>query len=452
MVSTPQRRAVAAGRISAAIARAAHPLTGAPEDFAPLMDMIGDARIVLLGEASHGTHEFYAERARITRRLVLEKGFHAVAVEGDWPECRRVTRYLEGAAPEDDAIDSLAEFRRFPAWMWRNADVLDFVGWLRAHNERSPGAGVGFYGLDLYSLHSSASAVLDYLESNDPDGAERARRRYACLEMGGGDPQAYGFAARYGLTQDCDRRVLEQLVDFRRRRMEYLSRDGRAAEDDYFFAEQNARVVKNAESYYRTMFAGRVQSWNLRDRHMAETLSAIVDHLDRRVGRSKVVVWAHNSHVGDARATWMGRSGELNIGQLVRERWGGDSVAVGFTTSSGTVTAASDWGAPAERKRVRTPLPGSYEELFHRSGRPRFLLPLHELPGDLGGLLDERIERAIGVIYRPDTERQSHYFDCCLPRQFDAILHFDETRAVEPLERSAEWERGEAPETYPSGL
>lgn len=445
-------RPVADERLVAAVADAAHPLTGAPEDLAPLLDLVGDARFVLLGEATHGTHEFYAERARITRRLVLEKGFDAVAVEGDWPECGRVTRWLLGEGPDADAVDALSEFRRFPAWMWRNADVLDFIGWLRAHNEEGHGRPVAFYGLDLYSLHASAAAVLAYLQRTAPEDAERARGLYACLDVGGGDPQAYGYASRFGLTEDCDRRVLTQLVEFQRHRTEYLSRDGRVAEDDYFFAEQNARLVKNAETYYRTMFEGRVSSWNLRDRHMAETLAAVTRHLDSRRGRSKVVVWAHNSHVGDARATYMGRAGELNIGELARLQWGDDAVLVGFTTSTGTVTAASDWDGPAERKRVRPPLPGSYESLFHRAGRPRFLLTLRDLRGDLAGLHDERLERAIGVVYRPETERQSHYFECELPRQFDAVLHFDETRAVEPLERTAEWADGEAPETFPTGL
>ena len=451
MVKAASPRSVADERHAAAVADAAHPLTGAPEDFAPLLDLIGDARFVLLGEASHGTHEFYAERARIARRLVIEKGFHAVAVEGDWPECARVTRFLRGEGPDEDAIDALSEFRRFPAWMWRNADVLDFIGWLRAHNEAGRGRGVGFHGLDLYSLHASADAVLAYLGRVDPEGAERARARYACLDVGGGDPQAYGHASRFGLTEDCDRQVLRQLVDFQRNRTAYLSRDGQVAEDDFFSAEQNARLVKNAETYYRTMFEGRVSSWNLRDHHMAETLEALAAHLDKRIGRSKIVVWAHNSHVGDARATYMGRAGEFNIGQLARQQWGDDAVLVGFTTSTGTVTAASDWGAPAERKRVRPPLPGSYESVFHQTGRPRFLLPLRDLRGDLAGLHDERLERAIGVVYRPGTERRSHYFECCLPRQFDAVLHFDETRAVEPLERTAEWVRGEAPETFPTG-
>jgi erythromycin esterase-like protein len=435
------------------VAEAARPLAGAREDFDPLMDLVGDARFCLLGEATHGTHEFYRVRAEITKRLIVEKGFHAVAVEGDWPDCARVDRFVRGRSGADpDAIDSLADFRRFPAWMWRNADVLDFVGWLRARNEERAGdAAAGFYGLDLYSLHASTEAVLRYLERTDPDAARRARERYACFEQFGSDPQSYGYATTMGVSDDCRDEVVGQLVDLQRRRAEFLSRDGRVAEDEFLLAEQNAVVVKNAETYYRTMFEGRVSSWNVRDRHMAETLTKLASHLDRRVGRSKVVVWAHNSHVGDARATYMRSIGELNIGQLARERWGDDAVLIGFTTYTGTVTAASDWDAPAERKRVRPALPGSYERLFHEAGTPRFLLVLRG-NGAPAGLDEQRLERAIGVVYRPGTERQSHYFDTRLPAQFDAVLHYDETRAVEPLERSAGWTRGEAPETWPSGL
>lgn len=436
------------------VRQAAHPLEGAVRDYDPLLELIGDSRFVLLGEASHGTHEFYKERAQITKRLINEKGFTAVAVEADWPDAYRVNRYVRGEGKDEEAVDALSGFRRFPAWMWRNADVLDFVGWLRAHNDaRSQGDGkVGFYGLDLYSLQASIEAVLSYLDKVDPEAASRARRRYSCFEHFGEEPQEYGYAAMFDTANSCEDEVVRQLLELQRRAAEYARRDGRVAEDDFFYAEQNARLVKNAEEYYRMMFRGRVSSWNLRDRHMAETLCELVAHLERRTRVPKIVLWAHNSHLGDARATDMGQAGELNVGELVRQMYWPDTVLVGFTTYAGTVTAASNWGGNAERKRVRPALAGSYEALFHATGLPRFLLNLREPSAATAGLQTPLLERAIGVIYAPETERQSHYFQARLSQQFDAVLHFDETRAVEPLERSVEWEAGEVPETFPSGM
>ena len=436
------------------VRQAAHPLKGADRDYDPLMEMIGDSRFVLLGEASHGTHEFYKERAHITKRLINEKGFTAVAVEADWPDAYRVNRYVRGEGNDTEAVDALAGFKRFPAWMWRNAEVLDFVGWLRARNDaQSEGNNkVGFYGLDLYSLQASIDAVLKYLVKVDPEAAARARQRYACFDHFGEEPQEYGYAAMVGVAESCEEEVVHQLLDLQRRAAEYARRDGRIAAEDFFQAEQNARLVKNAEEYYRAMFRGRVSSWNLRDRHMAETLVELVAHLEKNVRSAKVVVWAHNSHLGDARATDMGRAGELNVGELVRQRYREDAVLIGFTTYSGTVTAASNWGGAAERKRVRPALAGSYESHFHRTGIPRFLLNLRERNAATAGLGDPLLERAIGVIYAPETERQSHYFHARLSQQFDAVLHFDETRAVEPLERSVKWEAGEVPETFPSGM
>jgi len=453
MTATAYRRSVQAVR------EAAHRLTGAPSDFDPLLALVGDAHYVLLGEASHGTHEFYRVRATITKRLIEERGFRAVAVEADWPDAYRVNRFVRGRGSDADATEALAGFGRFPQWMWRNADVLDFVGWLRGHNDgrASDEAKVGFYGLDLYSLHASIDAVLAYLRVADPEAARLAQHRYSCFDHFGEDPQAYGYAAALRLAPSCEGEVMRQLLDLRAAAGEYARRDGRLAPDDLFFAEQNARVVRNAEEYYRAMFHGRALSWNLRDRHMAETLEALVGFLGTtapaRGTPPKVVLWAHNSHLGDARATQMGATGELNVGQLVRERHASDAVLVGFTTYAGSVTAATDWGGPAERKRVRDALPESYEALFHEAGAHNFYLPLRGAPRDVRGELDApRLERAIGVIYRPETERLSHYFDARLPRQFDAVLHYDVTRAVEPLERTGSWERGELPETYPSAL
>ena len=428
-------------------------LTGDASDYDRLLDEIGDARVVLLGEATHGTHEFYRERALITRRLIQEKQFAAVAVEADWPDAYRINRFVRGSGSDLEAIDALAGFARFPTWMWRNADVLDFVGWLRARNDdRPPERRAGFYGLDLYSLRASISAVLEYLGKVDPEGAERARRRYECFDRFDGEMQSYAYATGSGLASSCEREVVSQLLDLHRGRAEYASRDGRVAPDDYFFAEQNARLVKNAEEYYRTMLGGRVESWNLRDRHMTGTLLELIAFLDRSSPGARVVVWAHNSHLGDARATDMGEQGELNVGQLVRERFGSAAVLVGFTTSTGTVTAASEWDGPAQRKEVRPPLPGSCERLFHETGIPRFLLPFRTDP-ELARLLEApRLERAIGVLYLPRSERASHYFRASLSQQFDYVLHFERTRAVEPLERTAAWEAGEVAETFPSGL
>jgi erythromycin esterase-like protein len=404
----------------------------------------------------------------ITRRLIVERGFRAVAVEADWPDAYHINRFVRGEGDGVTAIDALASFRRFPTWMWRNADVLDFIGWLRDHNDALPGDThkAGFYGLDLYSLHGSIEAVLGYLDTVNPQAAQQARQRYACFEQFGTDPQDYGYATSFGAAESCAEAVVSQLLDFQRRTAELHQRDGRLAEDEFFFAEQNARLVKNAEEYYRIMFHGR-ESWNLRDTHMAETLDTLTAHLSRQGPRAKVVVWAHNSHLGDARATEMGQRGELNLGQLVRQRYGHEAFNIGFSTYTGTVTAATDWGAPAERKRVRPALPNSYEALFHMVGsnshveravgaraadeqQRNFVLLLGA--GDIvEQLRTPRLERAIGVIYRPETERGSHYFHARLADQFDAVIHIDETRAVEPLERSTGWIRGDVPETFPTG-
>ena len=435
------------------IRRDAIRLRGGPAELDALLDRVDDARLVLLGEASHGTHEFYRLRAELTQRLIAEKGFHGVAAEADWPDAYRVNRFVRGEGRDVTAIESLGDFARFPAWMWRNADVLDFLGWLRDRNEGHPAprARAGFYGLDLYSLSASMQAVIAYLERTDPEAARRARGRYACFDHFGEDGQAYGQATGFGLAGSCEDEVVGQLREMRRHAVEFAAA-APLNEDETFFAQQNALVVKNAEEYYRSMFRGRVSSWNLRDRHMMETLEALLAHLDRQVGRAKLVVWAHNSHLGDARATEMSETGELNLGQLVRQRHGADCLLVGFTTFEGTVTAASDWDRPAQRKRVRPALPGSYEAIFHATGLPRFLLMLGDAGGAGEALRRPRLERAIGVIYRPDTERASHYFHADLPGQFDAVIHLDATRAVEPLEATAAWRRGEVPETFPSAV
>ncbi|HEY8226034.1 MAG TPA: erythromycin esterase family protein [Pyrinomonadaceae bacterium] len=440
--------------VTNAVQEISEPLNGSLGDYDRLLTLIHEARFCLLGEATHGTHEFYKERADITKRLIKEKGFTAVAVEADWPDAFRVNRYVRGLGDDRDANEALSGFKRFPTWMWRNTVVLDFVEWLRDYNASLPQGKtpVGFYGLDLYSLYTSIEAILTYLKKVDPAAAERARHRYSCFEHFAEDTQAYGYAANFGITESCERDVIEQLIELRRRAADYASRDGRVAQDEFFFAEQNARLVLNAERYYRTMFRGRVESWNLRDRHMAETLDSLVTHLNTQGQHAKVAVWEHNSHLGDARATYMADYGELNVGQLVRERYGPEAVLVGFTTYTGTVTAASDWDGPAERKRVRPALPNSYEASFHDVTAPNFLLPLRDVGPAAIAVRDPRLERAIGVIYLPQTERQSHYFEARLADQFDAVIHLDETHALEPLERQALWESGEPPETFPTGV
>lgn len=437
------------------VAETAVPLVGAPTDLDAALARIGDARCVLLGEASHGTHDFYRVRAELTKRLIREKGFAAIAVEADWPDAYRVNRYVHAQGRDADAVMALTDFKRFPAWMWRNADVLDFVGWLREHDDGLPAAQrVGFYGLDLYSLHTSVAAVLGYLERADPEAARRARARYACFEDSREDPQRYGYAAEFGLSASCEDEVVGQLVELQRERDRLLSRDGLVAADEFFCTEQNARLVKNAERYYRAMFqGGRVSSWNLRDEHMADTFEALREHLTQRRGApAKLVVWAHNSHVGDARASEQGQEGELTLGQLVRQRHPDETALIGFTTHAGTVTAASDWGETAERRSVRPSLPGSCERLFHDTGLEKFFLDLRE-PGDARTALEwPLLHRAIGVVYRPDSERVSHYFETRLSQQYDAVFHLDHTRALEPLEPTSRWRRGEAPETYPTGI
>jgi len=428
-------------------------VTPLDDAFAPALDrliaQIGSARYVLLGEATHGTHEFYAFRAALTKRLIVERGFNAIAVEADWPDAYRVNRFVRGVGDDADARAALSDFQRFPRWMWRNEVVLELVGWLRRHNETA-GRKVGFYGIDLYSLHASMDAVLAYLDRTHPTLAAEARERYGCFEPFGDDPQRYGHATSFGYLPSCEEEVARQLMDLHAARVLHAG-EGHLAEDEAFFAEQNARVVRNAEEYYRAMFRGGIASWNLRDTHMADTVDALCQHLGQRDAHARIVVWAHNSHLGDARATELGDDGELNLGQLLRQRHPDETFVLGFTTYQGTVTAAEAWEGPAEREDVQPGLRDSYEELFHRTGIPRFLLAPSATP-----LRDElarpRLQRAIGVVYAPATERLSHYYHTRIADQFDAVVHLDETRALTPLERDSEASEGELPDTFPSGM
>jgi erythromycin esterase-like protein len=435
---------------TADLRRAAHPLDGTEADYRPLLDLVGGARFVLLGEGSHGTHDFYERRAEITKRLITEKGFSAVAVEADWPDAYRVNRYVRGGSEDRDANAALGGFERFPTWMWRNTVVLDFVKWLREYNATQPESRrTGFFGLDLYSLFNSIGAVLDYLDKVDPDAAMRARYRYRCFEHFGEDSQAYGYVASFDLSKSCEDEAVNQLVELQRNALNLGNQEDR---DDFFDAEQNARLVRNAEEYYRSMFRGRQSSWNLRDTHMAETVDALVAYLKRKRREPKIVLWAHNSHLGDARATEMGSRGELNVGQLVRQKYGSEVILVGFTTYTGTVTAATDWDDPGERRRVRPALPDSYELGFHHTGLSQFFVDLRNGAGQTALLSRPRLERAIGVVYRPETERISHYFRANMREQFDGVFHIDETRALEPLEKPQRWHEVEPPETFPSGI
>ena len=431
-------------------------INGQADDYRPLDDMFKDAKVVLLGESSHGTTEFYHERAVITKRLIMEHGFNAVAIEGDWPDAYKVNQYVKGELNTMTATQALDGFKRFPTWMWCNHEVLDFVTWLTDYNKlRKADQKVGFYGLDLYSLHASMAAVVQYLKKNDPEAAKRAQDRYACFDHFGINPQNYAYATAFGRAESCEQDVIQQLRELRDHTASDLQRNGRLAADAFFYAEQNAQLVKNAEKYYRLMFHRDVSSWNLRDKHMMETLEALDQHLTSINGKAKIVVWAHNSHIGDASATEMGTRGEFNIGQLARKRYQKLAVNIGFTTYTGTVTAASDWDMPGQKRQITPALAGSYESLFHDANIPAFFLKLNKISESNEELIDalrnQRLERAIGVVYKPETERLSHYFVASLPDQFDAVIHIDKTQALMPLDLTEHWQNDETPETYPFG-
>lgn len=422
----------------------ARPLTGRSRDFDDLIDLIGDASIVMIGEASHGTHEFYAQRARLTRRLIEEKGFDFVAIEGDWPDAYMVNQYVRGG--DGTPVQSLNGFKRFPTWMWRNTVVLDFIAWLREFNDsRPPERRAGFYGLDVYSLHASMSEVVRYLQSVDPQAAQQASERFACFDPFEEDTQQYALSAHY-MNHTCEDEVVATLLDLRRRHFEYASQ---TSEEAYFQAELNALAAVNAERYYRLMVHGGAVTWNLRDHHMVDVLNRLRRHLG---GHAKAILWEHNTHIGDFRATYEGRTGHVNVGQLVREQYGEDCVAVGFGTHRGTVTAASAWDMPPDFKRVPPARPGSYEHIFHESGVPNFYLPLKRLrPQDMPGgwLFQTRDERAIGVVYEPERERFGNYVPSQLANRYDAYFFYDESFAIEPIDEGPTQPGLEA---YPSGL
>jgi erythromycin esterase-like protein len=416
-------------RLPELIRHAAEPFSSIENaDLKPLLDRIGDARLVLIGEASHGTSEFYRIRAEITKALIEKKNFNFVAVEADWPDAYRIHDFV--THKERDEPHDWEAFSRFPTWMWRNHEVLDFIHWLRDFNlhKRQPGRRVGFYGLDLYSLFTSVDCVLKYLDRIDPKAAAVARVRYGCLTPWDADPATYGRATLTGQYRSCEREVVRMLQELSQRRMAAAVQDG----EDLFDAQLNARLVADAEQYYRIMYYGSDESWNHRDTHMFETLRLL---LSRYGGSSKAVIWEHNSHLGNAAATQFGKHGQTNVGQLCRQAFGKDVYAIGQGTDHGTVAAASAWEGAMEIKEVRPALPDSYERLMHLSEIDQFFLPLAKSRNQqlTSALAQRRLERAIGVIYRPETERLSHYFDASLPNQFDEWIWFDETSAVRAL-------------------
>lgn len=417
-----------------------------PDDLDPLMIRIGDARVVLLGEASHGTREYYTWRTAITRRLVEEKGFSFIAVEGDWPDSYRLNRFVKGYSDTpkrpEEALDT---FRRWPTWMWANEEVRDLLGWMRGHNDAQPaGRKVGFYGLDVYSLWDSLHEVMGYLRKRDPDALATAQRAWRCFEPFGEEAQDYAQATLYG-GESCQEEVVDLLVKLRA----MAARAAADGDEARFVAEQNALVVKNAESYYRTMVRANDESWNIRDRHMAATLDRLLQFHGRD---AKAIVWAHNTHIGDARQTDMAGDGMVNVGQLARESYGeGDTILVGFGSHRGTVIAGDYWDAPWSEMRVSPAREDSWEDVLHRTVARDMMFIFG--PDDPHEMFDWRGHRAIGVVYRPERERYGNYVPTVLPRRYDAFLYLDRTRAVRPLfgPRQAELPE-EAPETYPTGL
>lgn len=414
----------------AAVRATARPLTGSVRDYAPLLAQARDAKFVLLGEETHGTREFFRERARITRRLIEDRKFSGVVLEAEWPDAERVDRYVRGRAGADATAEAaLGGFDDFPRWMWRNATFRDFVVWLRAYNaELPPTQRVGVYGMDLYSLDESIDAVVEFRDrGGDAAAASRARERYGCFAPYRGAPDSYGYAAAENRTATCDTEAAAELRDLLE-----LQRTSNPS-DELLSAVQNARVVKNAEAFYRAQHGGKVSSWNVRDRHMADSLDALAAHFRSQGRHDAVAAWAHNSHVGDARATDLDAGSAWNVGQLTRQRHPRETYLIGFTTYRGTVTAAQEWGREGKLMRVRRPAAGSYGAIFHAAGRKNFLLLVRGNTRIAKPLGTERLQRAIGVVYVPASERFSHYFTARLTKQFDAVVHWDVSSAVKPL-------------------
>jgi erythromycin esterase-like protein len=437
-----------------AVRAAARPLAGNAQDYDALMELIGSARFVLLGATAHGTHEFYRERGEVTKRLIQEKNFTAIAVEADWPDAYRVDRYVRGPSNDANAVEALGGFSRFPSWLWRNTDAVELIDWLRARNDQFQESTdkAGFYGIDLYSLRASRQAVIQYLDKVDPRARDRVRAQYACFDDFGDNAQAYGVFG--GIGRPCRDAAVAGLVELQESR--YVSearKKSSEAEEEYFNALQNARVVRNSEGVYGAMYRSQAPAWNLREQHMAATLDDLTTHLDGQARRrTKIVVWAHSSHLGDGRATEKHEDRLVNVGQLVRQQHGGETALICFTTYGGTVTAATDWDGPPEIKELRPAVPDSYEALFHDTKLGRFMISHRERDKVPEVLRRDRPERSVGAVYHsqtPEAERAAHYFVARLAEQFDAVLYFDETRAVEPLERTQGEASEKVPLTYP---
>lgn len=410
-----------------------NPLSNDPKSYYPLLDRIADAHFVLLGEATHGTSQFYAARAQITSLLIKEKGFNVIAVEADFPEVQPINQFLKDSQFRKSTAECLDGFKRFPIWMWKNKEMLSFIEQLKDINlQKPPEKKIAFYGMDLYSMYSSIEAVISYLDKVDPDAAQMAKKRYACFYRYGSDDDSYGQAMSY-VKENCQKQVVDQLIELQKKRNEYLQENSLQGNEELFYAEQNAKVAKDAEQYYREMFSRRAKTWNLRDLHMADMVDEVSNHVKKISGTSKIVVWAHNSHVGNALATEFSESEELSLGQLVLFRHWGDAYLVGLTTYNGTVAAASQWGAKVEKKTLNPALDGSYEELFHNTDIKSFMLDFNDLPSDLNTFKQNHLERSVGVVYTPESERVSHYFNARMADQFHAVIHIDRTSAVEPL-------------------
>lgn len=425
------------------------PLTNEKSDYDSIMEMAKTSRFVLIGESSHGTKEFYKIRADITKRLIDELGFNAIAIEGDWPDAYRVNRYVNATNSNGGATQALEDFERFPTWMWQNREVLSFIKWLRCYNTVNTKAAIGFYGLDLYSMHSSIAAVIDYLDEIDPQAALRARSHYNCLD----NFPTNSSSALHALDNTCKEEIVKQLENLRQNSFEYLKKEGFLAKEELFCAKQNAELVKSAQAYYHSLYLGEESSWNLRDSHMAKTLEELNSHLrETHQKPAKFVIWAHNSHIGDARATDMAKRGELNLGQLVREKHPDETLLIGFSTYQGKVSAASNWDMPVEHKTVMPALKDSIEEALHKTGVKNFILKFRDNEELTKALDTPLLERFIGVIYQPRTERQSHYYHANVSKQFDALIYLDETTAVQPLKTETNWNQHDLDETFPFGI
>lgn len=434
-----------------------HSIEGKETDYDVLMDHIADARVVLLGEATHGTQEFYAARAEITKRLITEKKFTVIGIEGDWPDTYRVNRFIHHKGSDKNAAEALADYKRFPAWMWRNKEFASLVQWLRTYNQGvcEKSDVIDIFGLDVYSLHRSIEIIISELEKIDLQAAKEARSRYACFDAYQ-DPQEYGYISSLFLNKTCHSEVMDQFIDLKNKEISFFKNEDMDPEEEKFYIEQNALVIKNAEEYYRSLFGQPPSvSWNIRDRHMMQTVSAIEQYKKETTGQdAKIIIWAHNSHVGDARGTQMASYGQINIGQLAKELYGAGAISVGFTMYTGTVSAASAWGGNVERKYVQPAFEDSIESFFHLSDKKAFYIALDEDPA-IYQFFDTKdyLQRAIGVVYLPQVERHSHYFSAEITRQFDVIIHFDVSHAVEPFDKSTEWQEAEdAPETFPFGV